>query len=386
MTDLVQSLILARIGLAGWRERIASSFVIVVGMACVVGVLASTLAMRAGMLRMLDATSDPALAIVLSAKSPTEFGEIPPTWIGTILAAPGIERQRSGDALADAEIDLIAHLSSRGDWQSISVEGIGATGIDLRPAFRMIEGRMFRSGLHELVVGQSAARVHGLSIGDKVPMPGGDEWPVVGVFSSGQDLLESRLVTDAKTLMASAHRLNYGSLLVRLKNPESFDAFSRWLAANPTLEVTAERQVDYYVRTGGGWLSYLEAFAYFVTAIISIGALFGSVNLLYAVVSARRLEIATLRAVGYRALPVAASVVAEAVVLSVIGALVGLSVSWLLFDGRDMVTLLGIFRLFVSPRVAAVGLGWVILLALVGALPPAIRAAHLPVADALRAT
>ncbi len=364
-----------------------SSLVIVLGMACVIGVLASTLAMRAGMVRMFDAAGDPALAIVLSAKSPTAMGgDILPTLIGTILDAPGIKRGLSGNAFADAEVRRSVSPPDGVYWQGATVVGIGAAGIDLRPSFCVIKGRMFRPGIHELLIGQSAQRVYGLNVGDKIPMPGGDEWPIVGVFASRQDVLESQLLTDAKTLMASARMLGYGSVLVRLKNPASFESFKRWLTTNPTLAVTAERQADYYIRTGGGWLSYLKTFAYFVTALMSIGAVFGSVNLLYAVVSTRGLEIATLRAVGYRALPVAASVVSEAVVLSVVGALIGLAMAWLLFDGQQMVTGYGIFRLFVSPRVAAVGLGWVVVLALLGAMPPAIRAARLPVSDALRAT
>jgi putative ABC transport system permease protein len=218
-----------------------------------------------------------------------------------------------------------------------------------------------------------------------VPVANG-EWRIVGVFTSGGDLLQSQLVTDAVTLMASVRTAGYGSVLVKLRSPESFDAFKRWLTTNSALQVTAERQADYYVRRAGFWLDYFSFFAYFVGAIMSIGALFGSINILYGVVSARTLEIATFRAVGYRAMPVAAAVIAETAVLAVLGGIAGLCIAAALFDGRQVVTVFGVFSMFISPHVIALCLAWAVALALIGALPPALRAAHLQVSEALRAT
>ncbi|HEY6457206.1 MAG TPA: FtsX-like permease family protein [Steroidobacteraceae bacterium] len=386
MAAWTQSLTLAHIGLTGWRTRVGTSIVIIVGMSCVVGVLASALAVHAGMMRMATGTGDPSQAIVVGAKSPPEFGGvIARSDVTIILNAPGIARGPSGSALADAEVRYRTYPPDGIYWQGISITGIGAAGIDLRPNFRVVAGRMFKPGLHELLIGRSAQQVYGLKIGDAVPVASG-QWLIVGVFSSGGDLLESQLVTDAVTLMTSTRMLGYGNVLVRLQSPQVFDPFKRWLTTNPALQVSAERQAQYYIRSAGFWLNYFNFFAYFAGAVMSIGALFGSINLLYGVVSARGLEIATFRALGYRALPVAASVVAEAALLAIIGAIIGLSVAWVVFDGRQMVNGFGIFSLFLSAQVVALCLGWVIVLALVGALPPALRAARLPVSEALRAS
>ncbi len=386
MTNWTQSLTLVRVSLASWRSRLGMSFVVIAGMACVVGVLASALAMRAGMLRMAAATGDNTWVMVLAAKSPTEVGgAIPGSGVNIVLNAPGIARGPNGKLLADGEVLFGTYPPSGISWQGMSITGMGATGIDLRPKFRVVAGRMFTPGLRELLIGRSAQQVYGLKIGDVLPIAN-NEWRIVGVFSSGGDILESQLVTDAVTLMTSVRMVGFGSVLVRLKTPASFDSFKQWLTANPALQVTAERQTEYYVRRAGFWLDYFGFFAYFVGGIMSVGALFGAINILYGVVSARGLEIATLRAVGYRGMPVAASIVTETVVLSFLGAMVGLSIAWLVFDGRQMVTVLGIFSLFLSPEVIAVSLGWALALALIGAVPPAFRAARLPVADALRAS
>jgi putative ABC transport system permease protein len=386
MATWTQCLTMVRVGLRGWCTRLGTSLVIVVGMSCVVGVLASALAVHAGIMRMLAAPADAGLAIVLGAKSPTEIGgTIPRSDVNIILNAPGIARGLDGRAVADGEILYRTYPPAGVYWQGMNITGIGAAGIALRPNFRIVEGRLFKPGLHQLLIGRGAQQVYGLKVGDTVPVASG-QWLIVGVFSSAGDVLESGLVTDAVALMTSTRTAAYGSVLVRLQGPESFDSFKQWLTTNPALQVTAQTQAEYYIRSAGFFLSYFSFFAYFAGAVMSIGALFGSINILYGVVSARGLEIATLRALGYRALPVAASVVAEAAFLAIIGALIGLGVAWVVFDGRQMVNGFGIFSLFLSPQVVLLCLGWVLALSLVGAVPPALRAARLPVTDVLRAT
>jgi putative ABC transport system permease protein len=379
-----QSAALVWIELASLRERVATSLVIVTGMACVVGVMASTLATRAGLVRAYDASGDATRALVLSEKSPSEYNAvILPSTIGTILDAPGLARDSKGRVLGDAEV-LFRVIPPAGKyWPPISVEGIGAQGIALRPNFRIVAGRMFQPGLHEMLIGRRAQSVYGFRLGDAVTMRNGD-WKIVGVFASGGDVLESGMLSDAVTLMASEQIGAFASVLVRLQTPEAFESFKRWLTTNPAFTLTAERQAHYYARVMGDYLEYLNFFAYFVGGIMSLGALLGSINIFYGVVSARGIEIATFRAVGYRALPVAASVMIEAVALSIVGAAVGVGVAWLLFDGRQMVTGAGIFNMAVSLQVMASCAGWVVVLSVLGSAAPAFRAARLPVSVALR--
>ncbi|MGC1457034.1 MAG: FtsX-like permease family protein [Steroidobacteraceae bacterium] len=354
-------------------------------MSCVVGVMASTLASRAGLIRMYDATGDASRVMVMSAKSPSEFNaDILPSSVGTILNAPGLAKGPKDETLGDAEIRFRVIPPAGVFWPPISVEGIGGEGIALRPRFRLIAGRMFKPGLHEMLIGRSAQSLYRFKVGDAITMRNGN-WTIVGVFSSGGDVLENGLLSDAVTLMASERMAAFGDVLVRLDRPSSFESFKLWVTTNPAIAVTAERQAEYYIRTAGDYLGYLNFFAFFVGAIMSAGALLGSVNIFYAVVSARRLEIATFRAIGYRALPVAASVVLEAIVLALVGAAVGTGVAWLLFDGRQMATGMGVYSMSVPPQVIALCAGWAVALCLLGSMAPAFRAARLPVSDALRA-
>jgi putative ABC transport system permease protein len=336
------------------------------------------------MLRAYRAGEDPRLAIVLSATHFDYGYGIPAKDIGTILNAPGIARDAGGHPIADAEVVFWVPPSGAYIVGSPTLRGIGDAGLTLRPNLHIVEGRQFHSGQQELIIGTGAARVYNLHVGDKVVLPGG-AWPIVGAFSDGGSILESQLVGDAPTLMSAGHMTGFSSVLVRLERPEAFDAFARWLTSDPTLTVHPERQSDYAARTVHRASAFFTALAYAVGVIMAFGALFGVVKLTYTAVSARTREIATLRAMGYQSLPVAASVLLESAVLSVAGAVVGAALAWLLFNGKLVAALQNVFTLSVSPRLFALGVVWALALALLGGLSPAIRAARQPIAEALRA-
>src|SRR5262249_47208683 len=157
----------------------------------------------------------------------------------------------------------------------------------------------------------------------------------------------------------------------RLEKPEGFDAFAQWLTNNPTLKVNPERQSDYASRTVHRFSAFFTALTYAVGVIMALGALFGIVKLTYTAVSVRAREIATLRAMGYQSLPVAASVLLESAVLCVAGAVVGAGLAWLLFNGMLVAALRNVFTLSVSPRLFALGIAWALALAVLGGLSPA---------------
>ena len=384
MRTLSQTLVLVGVGFAGLFQRKWSSLLLAVSVACVVGVLLSMLAVTAGMLRAYRAGEDQQLAIVLSPSNVDYGSAIPPNTVGTILDAPGIAKGAAGHPLADAEVVFWVPPSGPYVVGSPTLRGVGDTGLTLRPDFRIVNGQQFHAGRQELIVGIGAARVYDLRVGDNVVLPGG-AWPIVGTFSDAGSILESQLVGDAPTLMSAGHVSGFSSVLVRLERPEGFDAFARWLTANPSLMVNPERQPDYASRIVHRASAFFTALTYVVGVIMALGALFGVVKLTYTAVSARTLEIATLRAMGYQAFPVAASVLLESAVICVAGACAGAGLAWLLFDGKLVAALQNVFTLSVSPRLFALGIAWALALAVLGGLLPAIRAARLPVAEALRA-
>jgi putative ABC transport system permease protein len=373
------------IGVSTLPQRRGTSLVIVAGVACVVAVLVSMLSIAVGQTRMYLSGGGRDHAIIRmkgasSSESDSNFGR---DQIGTILNAPGIARGLDGAPLADAEFQMgvMPPLGTFGD--QLQIRGIGPDGVKIRDEFRLESGRMLRTGAQELLIGVGASKVLGLKIGDKVLMPGGF-WPIVGTFSNSGDAAEGTFFADAETLLSVTKRRGFASVIVKLASPAAFDELHDWVASNPALTVDAERVSDYLLRRTGGQLALLTRATYVIGVIMALGALFGATKILYAAVRARTREIGTLRALGFGSVPVAVSVLLEAVLLALLGAALGALVAWLVFDGR-VVYSGSVFRLRVSAPLVALGLAWGATIALLGGVFPAIRAGRVEAAKALRA-
>jgi len=249
---------------------------------------------------------------------------------------------------------------------------------------------MFQRGLRELIVGRGAeAQFKGLDVGSHIALRGSD-WTIVGAFTSHGDSHESELLADAETVLSAYRRNLFQSVVVLLDSRDSFDTFKSALTTNPQLSVAVMRERDYYALQSQRMSTLLAFVAYVVGGIMAVGALFGALNTMYSAVSVRSREIATLRAIGFGAAAVVLSVLIEAMLLSVMGALIGAGLAWLFFNG-NVVSTLGsnftqvVFRLAVTPALVVLGVLWACAIGLIGGLFPAIRAARLPVATALRA-
>jgi putative ABC transport system permease protein len=210
----------------------------------------------------------------------------------------------------------------------------------------------------------------------------------VGVFATG-DVNESTLLTDAATLLSAYQRTAVNSVTVRLASEAAFDEFKTALTTNPTLSVTVERESDYYLRESQEAGQIFDIVTTFVGGIMALGAIFAALNTMYSAVSSRARDIATLRAIGFGASGVVASVLIEALLLALGGALLGAAIAWLLFNGNVVTLGDSIESVVIETRVTAallgVGVAWACVVGLVGGLFPAVRAARLPVATALRA-
>jgi putative ABC transport system permease protein len=390
MNALSQIAAVTGLSLRNLPSRLGPSLVIVVGMAAAIGVLVAILSLAAGYAELQRRSGDPGRAIILLQSADTEgSGAISRSVLGDIMAAPGIARDARGASLADPEYVSIllanrrtaAHLPGL-----VTLRGMGRKALALRPELKIVAGRMFRPGARELIVGITIQpEFRGFDVGDKVVMQDG-QWPVVGSFTTGGDMLEGQIIGDAPVLMSAAKRNNFNSVIVRLDGPKGLETLQRALAARPRLGVRAERQSEYYERTSQDAAGFFHAVAYAVGGIMALGALFGALNTMYSAVSARAQEIATLRALGFGGTAVAVSVIAESVLLALAGALIGIGFAWALFNGQGYAFGEVLFRLAVSPALVAVGVAWALAVALLGGILPAIRAARLPVADALRAT
>jgi putative ABC transport system permease protein len=373
-------------------QRIGASLVIVIGIAGVVGVLLSVLAMAVGFANTIAGAGSPDRALILSGGALQQaVSSIPSDAVPNILQASGIARDAQGRPIAAAEALAQVQVRPKGGKPSnVPLRGVASIEAELRPELHLVAGRTFRPGLHELVVGRSLQTRYGLGLGSHLQFQNGD-WVVVGVFASAvPNLFDSEMLTDAQTLLAAYQRTAFQSVTVRLSSPASLDQLKRALAADPTLHVSAYRESTYEASQSRALNGLLTRIGYFIGGMMAAGALFGALNSLYASVSARSLEIATLRAIGFSAGSVVASVLAEALFLSVAGGLVGALCAWLFFNGHISSMQLGgvapiAFAMQVTPALVVLGIIWACVIGFAGGLFPALRAARLPIARALNA-
>jgi putative ABC transport system permease protein len=384
---LRQIWIVSALNFKSLTSRFWQSMVIVVGLAATIGVMLSMLSMSAGMRQAYVNAGDPGRAIVVT-KGVEQEGQsaITRAMAPMIASAPGIAKDKDGKPLADRNLNTgVPVLRKDGSKGYTTMRGLADKGPGVRPELKIVAGRMFQTGKREMIVGVGAQMMfQHMQIGDKVILPDG-EWPIVGVFTTG-DLLEGQLVGDTETLIASLHKTNYNTVLVRLASPDSLDTFKKALTTNPALSVDVIRHSDWYARIASQQTFALALLGYVVGTVMAIGALFGCLNTMYSAVSTRGREIATLRALGYGAFPVAVSVILEAVVLSATGALIGAAIAWALYDGKQDLFGNSVFHLSVSPAQVELGVIWAVAVAFLGGIFPSIRAARRPVVEALRAT
>lgn len=376
-------------------QRLATSIVVVIGVAGVVGVLVSVLGMATGLDKAFMNTGDRSRAIILHKAATAEgLSNIDIGWVGPIQDGPGVFRGPNGQLAATADYIVGVNLPKRSDglMAGVTARGVSPAAFIVHPEWHLVAGRMFRPGLHEVIVGSAAAaEFSGLDIGRHVDL-GGTDWTVVGRFTSGGDSHDSEILADARTLMSAFNWGAFSSVTVRLDSPASFDRFRRALLANSSLDIDVLHEQDYYAGQAKQITSLLRLVSTLVGAIMAIGAIFTALNTLYSAVAARTAEIATLRAIGFGASGVVVSVLAEALLLSILGALLGAAVAWLLFNGNTLTTGGGQFnsevgfRLLVGPSLFGVGIVWACAIGFLGGLLPAIRAARLPVAVALHPT
>jgi putative ABC transport system permease protein len=386
-----QSLAMTRVGLATVPQRLGATSVVVVGIAGVVSVLVALLAMAQGFQTTLRNAGNEDTAIVLRAGANAELSSgLDRTSVTLIAQASGVLHDAHDVPVASAEVVVVSNVPKRstGTDANVEVRGVGPQAWQVRPEVHLVDGRRFRPGLRELIVGQGAlAQFRGLSTGSTVLL-NGQAWKVVGVFASG-DSHESEIWGDAESVAAAYRRNGFQSVSVRLRGAGAIDDFKAALADDPRLRVDVQTTRDYYSRQSERLTRVIRAIGYGVSVIMALGAVFGALNTMYAAVAARTREIATLRALGFTGVPVVVSIMLETMLLAFAGGLIGAGIAWAVFNGYTVSTLGSnfsqvVFRFQVNPELLLRGLQWALAIGFLGGLFPALRAANLPVTQALR--
>ncbi|MES2758524.1 MAG: ABC transporter permease [Pseudomonadota bacterium] len=393
MKSIQQIVAVTLMNLRSLSQRLGSSFVIVIGMAGVVAVLISILAMATGAENAMGKTGRPDRAIVIHAGALSELlSNLPRQAALAIGDAPGLAKAKNGEAVLSAESIVLVEMKQKSGLSSnVSVRGVGSRHLLLRPEVKLVEGRAFQPGLRELMAGKSAQAIYGgLAVGSQT-MLNGQAWTVVGVFESNGDARESEVLADNETLMAAFHRDTFQSVSVQLRSAESFAEFRDFLTSNPQLSVSVARETDYYAEQSKPFASTLSFVAYLVGGIMAVGAFFGAINSMYSAVSVRTVEIATLRAIGFRSTPIVVSIFIESLLLALLGAALGAALAALVYSGHTINTNGGgvarsqyLFAMTVTSGQVQLAMIWACVVGIAGALPPALRAARMPVVAALR--
>lgn len=374
-------------------SRIGSAGAAIFGIAGVVAVLVGVLSIGEGFRHVMVATGSPETAIVMRSGADSEMTSVMlrPD-LDAIRTAPGIARA-AGNPVVSPELFVIVDLPKRttGTDANVPMRGVTDQAFLVRPELKIVDGRNFQWGKNEVIVGRGAqAQFKGTELGSHLKF-GENEWTVVGVFAANGSINESEVWADTAVLAPAYHRLtSFQTAMVKLSSAGSFQEFKDALTSDPRLNVKVQRETDYYAGQSRQLRLLVTGLAFVVCSLMGLGALFGALNTMYTAVSARSRDIATLEAIGFSGGPVMISVIAEALMLALIGGVIGALVAYFAFDGYRTATLnfqtfsQVAFAFEVTPKLMVSAIVYALVIGLLGGLFPAVRAARMPVAMALR--
>ena len=375
------------------RARWTSTIVAVLGIAGTVGVFVAMLSLAHGFKATLVASGSPGNALIMRAGSPSEMmGGVTLESVKVIQDAPGIARDSNGPLVTQEVVGVMPiPLISTDTDANVQIRGVGANVLGIRKFVKITDGRMFTPGLTELVAGKNASKTYkGLTLGNTIDMAGG-HWKVVGIFDANGSAFDSEIWCDSHVLNDILKRPAniFQSVTVHMDSPASFRMLKDSLTSDPRLNVDVTREVDYYAKQSTTMTTLITVLGGLVASIMAVGAVFGALNTMYSAVSERGREIATMRALGFNASAVVFSFLVEALLISLIGGIVGclvvLPLNGLTTSTMNFQTFSNIaFAFKITPALLMQGIIFALIMGVIGGLLPAIRAASLPVATALR--
>ena len=393
ITWMKQTVSITWMSLKGVPGRLGSTITAVVGVAGVVAVLVAVLSIAAGFRATLEGSGRPDVALVMRSGSQSEMNSILMREdVRLVQDAPQVRRME-GEPAASAELFVVVDVPKRstGTSANVPLRGVQPAAFRVRDRVEIVEGRRFTPGRNEVIVGSgAAAEFAGLDVGNTLRW-GETEWTVVGRFDAGGTVADSEIWCDVGVLQPAYRRgSSFQAVYARLESPEAFEAFEAGLEADPRLDVSVQRESTYYAEQSQGLATFISVAGTAIALLMAIGAVFGALNTMYNAVAARSREIATLRALGFKSGPVVLSVLVESLALALAGGAMGGILAYLAFDGFQAATLNWqsfsqvAFAFRITPPLVVMGLVFALAIGFFGGLFPAVRAARLPVATALR--
>ena len=363
------------------------------GMALVVFVFAAVLMLDAGLRKTLVATgsADNVLFIRKGAQTEVQSG-VSRDQAALIEAMPQMARDAAGNPWVSREVVVLNSLTkvSSGKRSNVPIRGMSEIGLRLRPQVKLAQGRFFRPGSTEIVVGGNVARdFEGVALGQTLRFAQ-REWTVVGIFDAGSTAYSSEIWGDAEQMLQAFRRNGFSSVIARLNRIDALAELEAGLAAEPRLTVEVKPERQFYEDQSKSLSQFISIVGNALSIIFSLGAIIGAAITMYASVATRTGEIGTLRALGFRRREILAAFLLEALLLSLAGGIAGLvaatflqtiTISTTNFTSFSELA----FSFALTPAVITASLVFAVIMGLFGGVLPAIRAARMKIVDALRA-
>lgn len=375
-----------------WVRRV-TTLLTAAGMALVVYTFATVLMMSEGIRATLVATGRPDNVLVLRKGAGAEINSGVDRLQASVLESlPGIATGRAGERLLSKETVVLNSLPKAGTGKpsNVTMRGMGISGPALRPQVRLAEGRWFRPGTAEIVVGRAvAAGFEGCQVGQTLRF-GGRDWLIVGSFDAAKTAFDSEIWGDAELMMQSYRRSAFSTVVFQLADASHFQRVQAAIAADPRLQVDAKPEIQFYEEQSEGLAKFIRILGTVLSVIFSIGAIVGAMITMFAAVAQRIGEIGTLRALGFRRGAVLLAFLTESLLLSLVGGLLGLlgasAMQAFHISTTNFQTFAELaFQFKLTPGIVLQTLAFSLFMGFVGGFVPAWRAARLKIVDCLRA-
>ena len=363
------------------------------GMALVVYVFATVLMLAAGLRETLIATGQPDNVVVIRKGSQTEVQSgIDRASASIVETLPDIATGEDGGKLLSKEPVVLINLPRResGAPSNVIIRGVTPQGLTLRPQVKIAEGRMFRPGTSEIIAGRAIAQgFRGTALGETLRFAQRD-WTIVGVFDAGRTGFNSEIWGDAEQLLQAFRRNGFSALVFRLTDPDRLEAVKDEIEGDQRLTLEAKRETQFYADQSEALAKFISYLGTTISVIFSIGAIIGAMITMYASVASRTSEIGTLRALGFSRAAILVAFLGEALLLGLVGGVVGLVAASFMqmvpISTTNFQTFAEIaFTFTLTPFIVVASLGFALVMGFVGGFLPAARAARMKIVDALRA-
>jgi putative ABC transport system permease protein len=375
-------------------QRWSSSMVAVLGIGGVTLVLVALLSIAAGFQAALEGSGSEDVAMIMRAGSTNELsGGFGVDTVTVVSDAPGIKRDAQNKPILSPELYVLVDGRMRGKDAStnLPLRGVSQMAPQVRKSFKLVEGRMFREGTNEVIVGDGVVKQYeGLDVGKTVRW-GNANWNVVGRFTDGGGIAESEAWGDTPIIQQAWRRGNsFQSIRVKLNNAAALKTLKDNLSKDPRVRVGVQSERSFYADQQKLMSTIINTVGWALAIMMGVAALFAALNTLYNAVATRVREIATLRAMGFNGWAVMISVLVEAMILGAVGGLIGGLLAYLTFNGMHSSTMNWAsfsqmtFAFTVTPQLMITGIIYGLILTFIAGILPGIRAARLPITAGLR--